>query len=216
MKSFDFYEFAGVLTPGAVVLYVVSRICPETAPFIQGKDFTLGDLGLFVILAYVTGHLVQAFGNLVEKALWKPFGGLPTNWLLKKHQELLSQIQVTALSEKVRDLTGIRLDKPIADLSVKDWFPITRQIYAAVSAAGRAQRIDTFNGNYGLFRGIASALVLCAVFNMTIHWPQGWRVSLGFIVAGALALVRMHRFGTHYARELFVQFLQLEKRKVTP
>jgi hypothetical protein len=215
MKSFDFYEFAGVLTPGAVVLYVVSRISPEVAPFIEGKDFTLGDLGLFVILAYVAGHLVQAFGNLVERALWKPLGGVPTNWLLQKRQELLSQKQLTALPEKVKNLTGVILDKPITDLSAKDWFPITRQIYAAVSVAGRAQRVDTFNGNYGMFRGIASAFILCAVFNMVVHWPQGWRVSLGLVIAGSLALIRMHRFGTHYARELFVQFLQLEKAKVT-
>src|SRR6266542_4066872 len=215
MKSFDFYELAGVLTPGAVVLYVVSRICPETTPFIQGKDFTLGDLGLFIILAYVAGHLVQAFGNLIEKALWKPFGGIPTNWLLQKRQELLSHKQITALAEKVKDLTGIIVDKPIADLAAKAWFPITRQSYAAVSAAGRNQRIDTFNGNYGMFRGIASAFILCAVFNIVMEWPQGWRVSLGLVIAGSLALIRMHRFGTHYARELFVQFLQLEKAKVT-
>ncbi len=211
MKTFDFYEFAGILTPGAVILYAISRICPETAPFIEAKDFTLGDLGLFVILAYVAGHLVQAFGNLIEKALWKPFGGMPTNWLLQRRQELLSQTQATALPERLRDVIGISLDKPIADQSAKDWFPITRQIYAAVSAAGRAQRIDTFNGNYGMFRGIASAFLLCAVLNMVVHWPEGWPVSVGLMGAAALALLRMHRFAVHYARELFVQFLLLKK-----
>src|SRR5258708_6603452 len=191
MKTFDFYEFAGILTPGAVVLYVVSRICPETAPFIEGKEFSLGDLGLFIILAYVAGHLVQALGNFVEKMFWCVFGGMPTNWLLEKRQKLLSGVQVTALPEKVKELTGMSLGKPIADLTVNDWFPITRQIYAAVSAAGRAQRIDTFNGNYGMFRGLASAFILCAVFNMVIHWPTGWPVSLGLVIAGTLALARM-------------------------
>src|SRR5262249_34772860 len=68
MKTFDFYEFAALLTPGAVLLYAVSRICPEAAPFIEAKGFTLGDLGLFIMLAYVAGHLVQAFGNLIERA----------------------------------------------------------------------------------------------------------------------------------------------------
>jgi hypothetical protein len=173
-------------------------------------------LGLFVILAYVAGHLVQAFGNLIEKAFWKPFGGMPTNWLVQEHQNLVSEAQMNMLPEKLRDLTGVHLKKPIVNLPVKDWFPITRQIYAAVSAAGRAQRIDTFNGNYGMFRGIASAFLLCAVVNTVMHGLGGWAVSFGLVAAGALAVIRMHRFGTHYARELFIQFLQLKPETITP
>jgi len=211
MKTFDFYEFTGVLTPGAVVLYFVSRICPETAPFIEATNLTLGDLGLFVILAYVAGHIVQALGNVVERLYWKPFGGVPTDWILKERQPLLAQQQVEALPDKLKEITGITLGKPLADVANKNWFPITRQIYASVSAAGRSQRVDTFNGNYGMFRGIASAFILCAVLNMLTHGSSGWPVSIALLSAGVLALARMHRFGTHYAKELFVQFLQLQK-----
>lgn len=210
MKSFDFYEFAGVLTPGAVVLYAVSLIIPEVAPFFAAKEFTVGDLGLFVILAYVAGHLIQAVGNLLEKVFWKPFGGMPTNWLLRTDQELLHAAQVKKLTEQLHGLLGVGLEKPLPDLSVREWFPITRQIYAAVAAAGRAQRIDTFNGNYGMFRGIASAFVFAAVLNLFVHWPRGWPTSLALTASSALAVVRMHRFGVHYGRELFVQFLQLK------
>jgi hypothetical protein len=212
MKTFDFYEFAAVLTPGAVLLYAVLQIYPATAPFIEAKNLTLGDLGLFLILAYVAGHLVQAFGNLVEKAFWSAFGGMPTDSLLEKRQGLLSESQVAALPNKLQELTGINLSRPLAELSKKEWLPITRQIYAAVSAAGRGQRVDTFNGNYGMFRGIASAFITCALLNIVIHWPTGWPLSLGFALAAMLALIRMHRFGIHYARELFIQFLQLEKK----
>lgn len=213
MKTFDFYEFTGVLTPGALVLYFVGRICPETAPFIEAKNFTLGDLGLFVILAYVAGHLVQALGNVVERLYWKPFGGVPTDWVLKETQSLLAQQQVEALPDKLKEITGITLGKRLVDITNRNWFPITQQVYAAVSAAGRAQRVDTFNGNYGMFRGIASAFILCAVFSMILHWPDGWPVSLALLSAGVLSLVRMHRFGTHFARELFVQFLQLNPER---
>ena len=218
MKTFDYYEFTGVLTPGVVALYIFSRISPASAPFIHdAKDFTLGQLGLFVILAYVAGHLVQALGNLVEKMFWKPFGGMPTNWLLQKRQKLLSDAQVAALPDKVEELTGVTLSKAISDLADRDWFPITRQMYAAVAAAGRAQRVDTFNGNYGLFRGVGTACLLCAGFNMVIHGPAGWPLSVGLLIAAILALARMFRFGRHYARELFVQFLQVDRgRAATP
>jgi hypothetical protein len=138
---------------------------------------------------------------------------MPTNWVLRDDQELLNEAQVNKLPDKVRSLLDIGINKPITDLSVKEWFPITRQIYAAVAGAERAHRVDTFNGNYGMFRGIASALLIAAILNIVTHWPAGWPTSLVLGVAALLALIRMHRFGKHYARELFVQFLQLDSRE---
>jgi hypothetical protein len=213
MKSFDFYEFAGVVTPGALILYTVSLIVPGSAPFLMAKEISVGDLGLFVILAYVAGHIVQAIGNLIESVFWKPFGGMPTNWVLRHDQELLNEAQVNKLPDRVRSLLDIGINKPITDLSVKEWFPITRQIYAAVAGAERAHRVDTFNGNYGMFRGFASALLFASILNIATHWPAGWPTSLVLGAAALLALIRMHRFGKHYARELFVQFLQLDSRE---
>ena len=46
----------------------------------------------------------------------------------------------------------------------KKWWPISRQIYADVAKNGKPDRIDTFNGNYGLTRGLtASGLVLACI-----------------------------------------------------
>ncbi len=69
MRPFDFYEFAGVIAPGAVVLYVLWLILPDVAPFLTTRELSIGSLGLFVILAYVAGHLVQAVGNGLEKVV---------------------------------------------------------------------------------------------------------------------------------------------------
>ena len=213
MKTFDFYEFVGVLTPGAVVLYTVSKIAPSTGFFINVSDFTVGDLGLFVILAYVVGHLVQTVGNVLETIFWKPFGGMSTNWVLNPNCKLLSGAQIASIPGQLQQTTSIDLQKPLSEMTSREWFPITRQIYAAVSAAGLAQRADTFNGNYGMFRGISAAFLLCAVLNAVVYGHTGWPMTLGLLGAAILALIRMHRFGSHYARELFVQFLQIKPEK---
>ena len=36
-----------------------------------------------------------------------------------------------------------------------------------------------------------------------------WQIAFIILVSAGVALYRMHRFGVRYARELFVQFLQL-------
>ena len=97
-----------------------------------------------------------------------------------------------------------------------EWFVVTRRMYAIVSHAGRSGRIDIFNGNYGMFRGIAAAmLVLIAASLVEVGWEHPRRYAI-FGGALILALLRMHRFGVHYARELFVQLLTTEKTDTAP
>ena len=76
-KQFDFYEFAGIVMPGAILLVGLTQVSPKIAAIIPSKDMSLGSLGLFLILAYATGHLLQAAGNLVESVWWF-FPGMPS------------------------------------------------------------------------------------------------------------------------------------------
>jgi hypothetical protein len=89
--------------------------------------------------------------------------------------------------------------------------PIFRQIYAMVRAAGRDDRAHTFNGNYGLFRGIASAAIVAAVAIVLVRGWASWPLAAAFLAAAGLAIFRMHRFAKHYARETYVQFLALTR-----
>jgi len=93
------------------------------------------------------------------------------------------------------------------DIDSGQWYSITRQVYGFVSAAGRAQRIDIFNGNYGLCRGVAAALLVSLAIVSVKDWAN-WRAELLLLGLAALAIYRMHRFGVRYGRELFVQFIQ--------
>ena len=216
MKKFDFYEFVGVLCPGAVVVFGLAKIYPTLAPLISKEcGASFGDLGFFVILSYVAGQLVQALGNIIEKLWWVCWGGLPSNWLRSKRERLLTKEQKDELRSKFEKLTGTHINS-MSSLKKKEWFVITRRMYAIVNHAGRAGRIDIFNGNYGMFRGIAAAMIFLIIASLV---EIGWQHPRLYIFLGAalvLSLLRMHRFGVHYARELFVQFLTTQKTDKPP
>lgn len=208
MKQFDFYEFTGILAPGALFLAGLIYLWPDLFRFDSFKDVSVGGFGFFVLLAYAAGHLVQAVGNIIESMWWKAFHGMPTDWVRRSTQSLLAPAQI----DRLRSLLGARLrlnvPESLSDMTGAAWYAITRQIYAAVNAEGRAQRIDTFNGNYGLNRGLVAASSALALLVLTGE-PQQLRLCLIFLLVAIVAGIRMHRFAKHYARELFVQFLQL-------
>jgi hypothetical protein len=206
-KQFDFYEFAGIVMPGAILLVGLAQVIPQIAALIPVKEMSLGSLGVFLILAYAAGHLVQTVGNFIEFVWWF-FPGMPSDWVRADRGQLLSSSQRTVLQDQLPAKLGLPSPFSFASVDTKAWFAITRQIYAAVAGAGRAARIDTFNGNYGLNRGLGASLLVVAIV-VLIDSYLNWPYALGLSVAALAALYRMHRFGRHYARELFVQFLQL-------
>lgn len=208
MKTFDFYEFTGLLVPGAITLVAVLLIYPQLRTTLFSSDLTVGDLGLFVVLAYAAGHLTQAIGNGVEWLWWRAWGGMPTDWVRTQKHSLIADAQRQTLQTNLSSKLGLQTN---IDPTMKAgaWFSITRQIYAEVAAQSRASRVDTFNGNYGLNRGIASGLLVGLVLLLFVHGLVYWQIAFIILVSAGVALYRMHRFGVRYARELFVQFLQL-------
>jgi hypothetical protein len=207
--NFTLYEFAAILAPGAVVLFGASILFPGQIALGSLPDIDLGGLGLFVLLAYVVGHLTQAVGNALEAGYWKLWGGMPSEWV--RRGELLSPRQSERLFQLVAPLVG-----STESLDRDQWYAATREVNAAVGQAGRADRVNTFLGHYGLSRGIAAAgIVLCgmaAVFSGL----GAWRTILVLFAGTAIAVFRMHRFGKHYARELFVQYLDLSTAPPRP
>jgi len=95
------------------------------------------------------------------------------------------------------------------ELHKKSWMAVVRQIDAAVQPAERRKRIETFNGNYGLNRGIAASLSALAILTLVSRGCEAWLPALLLVIGGCVAVYRMDRFGRHYGRELFVQFLSV-------
>lgn len=210
MRQFDFYEFAGLIVPGTTLLVALLVFFPTIVPVASGLSTSLGQLAVGTVLAYGAGHMVQALGNLIEVGWWNMMGGMPSDWVGRGKAAFLHPKQLQALPNKIAEQLGM---EGIALNGDSRWSAITRQAYAAVSAAGRSARVDTFNGNYGLCRGLAASLVavlFLIVLRLGFSRPDALALTaVGFLLAGW----RAHRFGVHYARELFVQFLQLPSRE---
>lgn len=210
MKKVDFYEFTGVLAPGAVTVYGLSRIYPELGVLVHNEKISFGELGLLLILAYVAGHLIQTFGNSIEWIWWKCAGGWPSDWVRTRKRGIIAAAQWKVLPARIRDGLQIKCPDDLSSLSADEWNPIVRQVYAAVRKAGRAERIDIFNGNYGMFRGVAAGLIVVLVAAFNDVETDRWKLYGALLVMVLLAMIRMHRFGVHYARELFVQFIGMQ------
>lgn len=203
-EKFDFYEYAGIIAPGSALLLGLMVIMPELRTSFGTEGVTFGEFGMFLLVAYVVGHLVQSLGNALEWCWWRVTGGIPSDWV--RTGRLLSEQQRAALSVRINQRFGLAVSN-VSELPAREWSSITRQVYAAVAAAHRSSRVDMFNGIYGLTRGIAAACI--ALVGVSIYLGGGWQQFALLGAAAASALHRMHRFSRHYAIELFVQFLGL-------
>lgn len=212
MRQFDLHEFLGYIAPGMLLLVGISIVWPEGREALKLTDLSIGGLGVGVVVAYAVGQLLQAVGNGIESLWWRLWGGAPTDWLRTKKHELIDPDQAARVEEKVSVMLGKQGFALQPSISRGAWYSITREVYAAVSAAGLSRRIDIFNGNYGLCRGIAAGLAVVAIWSVAVDWAA-WQLHLATIGLFVLAVYRMHLFGVRYGREVFVQFLRGPNKK---
>jgi hypothetical protein len=209
----SFYEQIGIVIPGSVLMFGLVLYYPELKLLTTKDSMSVGELGLFVLISYAAGHLIAAVANALEGIFWNILGGMPSDWVTRDPPALLSSQQIENLRVKVSSRLNVTIDK-MAGLDRKVWFPISRQAYADVAKNGKPDRIDTFNGNYGLNRGLSSACLALAVVALA---HTDWLIGAGLISAAGIYSYRAYRFGVHYARELFLQFLILDNQpKATP
>jgi hypothetical protein len=128
-----------------------------------------------------------AVGNIGEKLLWRLPGGMPTDWVVKSETSLISRQQRELVEEKLRSRLGINVE------SIR-------------GAHGKPDRIDTFNGNYGLNRGLAAACFVLACVAVT---QKSWPACVLLAGLTAVYAFQAYRFGVYYARELYLQFLTI-------
>lgn len=210
-REFSFYEFVGIIAPGTILTIILTQVFPDVLKTIDIKGLSLGEFGVFVIIAYTVGHLLQSLGNLLEKTWWYFFGGMPTNWIIQdKKKTYLSDEQLKALPRKITTVLKLEAKPSLKEHNPNEWKAVTRQIYAAVKQNDAAARVDVFNGNYGFFRGIATAVAIGLIMLLIKSGITQWELMVFITAFLIMAIARMHRFAKHYAVELFVQFLQIK------
>lgn len=207
MKELSFYEQVGIVLPGSILLLGLTLLFPDLKSLFGDDGLSVGGLGLFLIIAYALGHLVAAAGNLLEKIVWFPASGMPSDWLTKKDTGLLSREEIVRIEKKLYH----RLGSPVEASALKrdEWRPYFRHIYRAAMSAEPQGRILSFNGNYGLNRGMAAAVLVIAMI-VGVEQPPNWITWVLVLVAlAAIYIYRMCRSGIQFAREVFLRFLQV-------
>jgi hypothetical protein len=208
MKEFNYYEFIGVLILGAILLYGISLIFTNIGPVLFIPNLSIGGFGLFFVLSFAFGHLVHALGNGLEYIWWKIFGGMPTDWIRTGKFDFLGKKIRETIELRVRN--HIRMPNfAFKKINPTEWNSIVGRIYAAVEGKGKGRRVDIFNNNYSLFRGMATTF-LCLAGITVANSPKNWLWALGYLIASLVAIYRMNRFGKYYAREVFIQFLEIK------
>jgi hypothetical protein len=213
MNKLTFYEQVGIVIPGSALLVGLLFYFPGLNALMAKNGVTLGQFGIFLLLSYAAGHFVAAIGNALESLFWRIFGGMPSDWVIRPAgTSLLSAQQITLLENRIRDRLKIQVGN-LKGLDPNVWWPISREIYADVAKNGKQDRIDTFNGNYGLTRGLAASGFLLAIVAFA-HGQRG--VAAGLLILSVIFGYRAYLFGVLYAREMYVQFLLTTDKPPTP
>src|SRR5882724_11110571 len=178
-RNFSFYEQTGILIPGATLVFGLLFFFPDFRQLFFSDGVSIGGLGLFLLISYAAGHLAAALGNIMEVCLWQFGGGRPLNWVTRTKGGLLAPEQIESLEALIKQRLRLELP-PVRGMPVKQWTPISRQIYADVMAHGKSAKVDSFNGNYGLNRGLAAALLALVLLSLAFS-ETDWRVTLGLL-----------------------------------
>tara|TARA_E500000318_G_C3510909_1_gene192270 strand:+ start:298 stop:957 length:660 start_codon:yes stop_codon:yes gene_type:complete len=199
--KFEAYDYIGVIVPGSILVVTASLLFPEWTSLL-GASITLGDLGLVLILAFLAGHLLQAVGNLWETIVWSVMGGMPSSWPARVKTLLLSDDQLNRLDER------LQADFSIDRTELADGRAMIREIMVRIKRQGDVERIERFNRNYGLMRGVAAGLLVAGLLVLVLE-SESWPIAVMLGVAAGVATYRMVRFGIHYGREMYVEYLSL-------
>ncbi len=213
-KSVSFYEQTAIVIPGATLVFGLLFFFPDFRQLFFSDGVSIGGLGLYLLISYAAGHLAAALGNLMEACLWQASGGRPTNWVTRGENRLLTQQQVKSLEQLIRDRLGLEVAS-IRGTPARQWFPMTRQIYADVMSHGKPSRIDSLSGNYNLNRGLAAALLALVMIALAFSQSET-RYTLGLLPIAVVYAYRMYRFGVSWAAELYAQFLVLPAQPPMP
>src|SRR5258708_13767589 len=171
-KNLSFYEQTRIMIPGAPMVFGLLFFFAEFRMLFFSDGVSIGGLGLCLLSSYAAGHLAGGVGNIMESCVW--FGrGRPSNWVVAEKNPLLSSQQIGSLEQLIRQ--RLRLDiSSIRGMDHKQWFPISRQIYADVMSHGKPARIDRFDGNYTLNRGLAAAVLALVLISLAFS-ETDWR-----------------------------------------
>lgn len=203
-KQFSFYEFTGIITPGALLMYFANYILKNKFDINLFGIENVGESVFLIIVAYAVGHIIQALGNIFEQVIWKIYGGVPTSWLTKlpsPKQKLFDDTDTQKILEKIYSKYG--------KIEGKDY---GKNVYNLLYLMKNTGRIDIFNANYSLFRGLTVSILIITILCIISY---KWYWCFIPLTATILTFNRMVRFAKLYAKEIFRTFLNTDLERAS-
>src|SRR4051812_50136712 len=99
MQKPTFYEQLGIIIPGSILMFGLVLYYPQLKLLTTQDAFSVGELGLFVLISYAAGHLVAAVGNGLENLF--SWDGIAPDWEPHDPPGLISVVQVEKLRAEV-------------------------------------------------------------------------------------------------------------------
>lgn len=212
MNQRTFTDHFSILVAGSVFLLGLTlEAAPLHAVFLR-DGMGIGALGLFMIVAYATGHLVAVLGNVIENFVTLVFGS-PSDFVTFDPPRLINPQHVPQLEERMRGRLGLKIDH-ITGIERKSWRPLVEQVYLDV-AANNPGGIEASYGSYSINRELCAAFFALA-FTTLILAAQHWPFAIGLAVVALIYAHRMRRLDVRFCRELFLRFLALPARPSIP
>lgn len=196
-KDLSNYEFVALIIPSVILLFSINYILTS-----QGNeslfDFSkISESIIFLCFSYALGHIIQGIGNYFEKSVWYYYGGMPTKWLFKpnKFQKRLLDDNTCGKIKARINIDYDRIDEE-ADYGLL--------IYNKLFQKKLTERIDIFNGNYSLLRGLSVTFI---ILSMYLFVNCNYKLGLVCLVCFFISLKRMIRFGEYYAKEIYRTYM---------
>jgi hypothetical protein len=205
LRNTNFYDVAGILIPGTVILYFLARQQRELDLLLNNGAVTVGGAAIFLALAYATGQLIAAVSSIVEPVLWLGKGS-PTSWPRSGPSQVLSESQIERVQQRLNDHTGRSVT--IIGMSRDEWEAHYSEVYRLVML-GHAGRTLMFNAIYGMSRGLAFTFLLLGISSALLP-NYGISYASGMFAAAIIFGFRARRFGVNLVREVLVNFLVMK------
>lgn len=196
-KDLTFYEFVGLIIPSVVLLFSMNFILT-----LEGHksffDFSnIAESVVFLCFSYALGHIIQGVGNFLENLVWWFYGGMPTQWLLKNNRfnkRLFEQSITESIKTKIESEYG----------TINNNTDYGMILYNKLNQKKLTDRIDIFNGNYSLFRGLSVTFIILLTY---LFIDRNFEFGLVCFFCYFISVRRMIRFAKHYAKEIYRTYL---------
>jgi hypothetical protein len=176
IDKFNFYDIYGYFLPGATLLLLLWLPFGLVRNFWPASDFGSAVIG--VVLAYVSGHLLQMFATkVIPSSKSRGSDGhdrYPSEVVLDTGSSNLTTDFKTNLAKLVKkkfdlDLGIDKTASPEIDKARRDAFFLARHVLIRVKEISYAEQ---FQAMYALMRGLS------VVFALTFVYYAGWSLSV--------------------------------------